>query len=104
MIYGFFDTQLTERIENRWSDLFGNRAMVFYVDPSIGLRYIAPDSPWRALQFRLQAEGTNISTYFLNMLPYIFTIAVLVLATQETVRRRVGAPAALGLPYVREER
>jgi len=53
VIYGFFDTQLTERIENRWSDLFGNRAMVFYVDPSIGLRYIAPDSPWRALQFRL---------------------------------------------------
>jgi simple sugar transport system permease protein len=57
-----------------------------------------------ALQFRLQAEGTNISTYFLNMLPYLFTIAVLVLATRETVRRRIGAPAALGLPYVREER
>lgn len=58
-----------------------------------------------ALQFRLQAEQSiNISPFFLNMLPYIFTIAVLVLATQETVRRRVGAPAALGVPYVREER
>lgn len=57
-----------------------------------------------ALQFRLQSEGTTISPFFLNMLPYIFTIVVLVLATQETVRRRVGAPAALGLPYYREER
>lgn len=57
-----------------------------------------------ALQFRLQGAGTNISPFFLNMLPYLFTIAVLVLATRETVRRRVGAPAALGLPYYREER
>ncbi|MEO8285106.1 MAG: ABC transporter permease [Chloroflexota bacterium] len=57
-----------------------------------------------ALQFRLQSEGTTVSPFFLNMLPYIFTIVVLVLATQETVRRRVGAPAALGLPYYREER
>jgi simple sugar transport system permease protein len=35
---------------------------------------------------------------------YLFTILVLVLATRETVRRRIGAPAALGLPYYREER
>lgn len=57
-----------------------------------------------ALQFRLQGAGTPISPFFLNMLPYLFTIVVLVLATQETVRRRIGAPAALGLPYFREER
>jgi simple sugar transport system permease protein len=57
-----------------------------------------------ALQFRLQGAGTQISPFFLNMLPYLFTILVLVIATQETVRRRVGAPAALGLPYMREER
>jgi len=57
-----------------------------------------------ALQFRLQGAGTNISPFFLNMLPYLFTILVLVLATQETFKRRVGAPAALGLPYFREER
>jgi simple sugar transport system permease protein len=57
-----------------------------------------------ALQFRLQSAGTDISSFFLNMLPYLFTILVLVLATRETVRRRVGAPAALGLPYYREER
>jgi simple sugar transport system permease protein len=57
-----------------------------------------------ALQFRLQGAGTQVSPFFLNMLPYIFTILVLVIATRETLRRRLGAPAALGLPYMREER
>jgi len=55
-------------------------------------------------QFRLQSAGVGVSSFFLNMLPYLFTIAVLILATRETVRRRLGAPAALGRPYVREER
>lgn len=57
-----------------------------------------------ALQFRLQTAGIGVSAFFLNMLPYLFTIAVLVLAMRETARRRVGAPAALGRPFVREER
>ena len=34
----------------------------------------------------------------------LLTIGILVLATRESVRRRLGAPAALGLPYAREER
>jgi simple sugar transport system permease protein len=39
------------------------------------------------------------------MLPYTFTIIVLVLITWwEAFRKRVGAPAALGQPYMREER
>ena len=42
--------------------------------------------------------------YFLNMLPYLFTIVVLVIASREAMRRRIGAPAALGVPYIREER
>ncbi|MEO6457907.1 MAG: ABC transporter permease [Chloroflexia bacterium] len=57
-----------------------------------------------ALQFRLQGTGAAISPFFLSMLPYIFTILVLVIATRETARRRIGAPAALGLPYFREDR
>jgi simple sugar transport system permease protein len=57
-----------------------------------------------ALQFRLQGAGTQVSPFFLNMLPYLFTIAVLVIATRETARRRIGAPAALGRAYVREQR
>lgn len=58
-----------------------------------------------AIQFRLQAAGTTIPAAFLNMLPYAFTIIVLVLITWwEGFRKRIGAPAALGLPYMREER
>ncbi|MGD2207421.1 MAG: ABC transporter permease, partial [Anaerolineae bacterium] len=58
-----------------------------------------------AIQFRLQAAGTTIPAAFLGMMPYLFTIVVLVMITWwEAFRKRVGAPAALGLPYVREER
>lgn len=42
--------------------------------------------------------------YFMKMLPYLFTIIVLVIGSREALRRRVGAPAALGRPFVREER
>ncbi len=58
-----------------------------------------------AIQFRMQAAGTTIPASFLNMMPYFFTILVLVIITWwEAVRKRVGAPAALGLPYMREEK
>jgi len=58
-----------------------------------------------AIQFRMQAAGTIIPSSFLNMMPYIFTILVLVIITWwEAFRKRIGAPAALGLPYVREEK
>lgn len=42
--------------------------------------------------------------YFLNMLPYLFTIAVLIVGSRESFRRRLGAPAALGSPFVRGRR
>ncbi len=58
-----------------------------------------------AAQFRLQAAGTTIPSSFLGMLPYFFTIVVLVLITWwETFSKRVGAPAALGVPYIREDK
>ena len=44
------------------------------------------------------------ATFFLEMLPYIFVIAVVVLGSRAAARRRIGAPAALGIPYVRGER
>ena len=57
------------------------------------------------MQFRLQASGTNIPAAFLNMLPYLTTIAVLVAITWwEALSKRVGAPAALSVPYVREDK
>jgi simple sugar transport system permease protein len=42
--------------------------------------------------------------FFLQMVPYAFTIVVLVIGSREAIRKRLGAPAALGVPFVREER
>ncbi len=42
--------------------------------------------------------------FFLQMLPYAFTIIVLVIGSREAMRKRIGAPAALGNPYIRGER
>ncbi len=42
--------------------------------------------------------------FFLQMAPYAFTILVLVIGSREAMRRRLGAPAALGTPYIRESR
>ena len=58
----------------------------------------------QSLQFNLQMIGVNIPVYFLGMLPYLFTIIVLVVATSVQVKRHLGAPAALGIPYIRGER
>jgi simple sugar transport system permease protein len=54
-----------------------------------------------ALQLHIQATGSSLPTYLLLMAPYVFTIVVLVIATQETARKRLGAPAALTIPYTR---
>lgn len=42
--------------------------------------------------------------FFLQMIPYAFTIIVLILGSREAMRKRMGAPAALGLPYIRGQR
>jgi simple sugar transport system permease protein len=42
--------------------------------------------------------------FFLQMLPYLFTVVVLVIGSREAMRKRIGAPAALGNPYIRGER
>ncbi len=42
--------------------------------------------------------------FFMQMLPYAFTIIVLIIGSRQALRQRLGAPAALGLPYVRGER
>ncbi|RYD02026.1 hypothetical protein N752_26605 [Desulforamulus aquiferis] len=48
--------------------------------------------------------GIMIPSFFLKMLPYIFTIVVLIIVTRKALANRVGAPGALGLHYDREER
>jgi ABC-type uncharacterized transport system permease subunit len=42
--------------------------------------------------------------FFLQMLPYAFTVIVLVIGSRDAMRKRLGAPAALGVPYIRGER
>jgi simple sugar transport system permease protein len=67
------------------------------------------------LNFDIQGLGTILgfpnpflagrsTTFFLEMLPYLFVILVVVIGSRAAARKRVGAPAALGLPYVRGER
>jgi general nucleoside transport system permease protein len=44
------------------------------------------------------------ATFLLGMVPFVLVILVLILVAREANRKRIGAPAALGLPYVRGER
>jgi general nucleoside transport system permease protein len=57
-----------------------------------------------SLSLTLQARGVKIAPQFLDSLPYLMTIAVLVLVSGGWAKRRLGAPAALGIPYEREDR
>jgi general nucleoside transport system permease protein len=55
--------------------------------------------------FALQAADLRIvPPQFLTMLPYLLTIAVLIVLSATDTRRRLGSPAALGVPFVRDER
>lgn len=55
--------------------------------------------------FVLQAAGVHrIPAEFLSMLPYVLTILVLVVLARGDLRQRAGAPAALGVAFVRDER
>ncbi len=42
--------------------------------------------------------------FFLKMMPYAFTIIVLLIGSREAARKRIGSPAALGIPYIRGQR
>ena len=57
-----------------------------------------------ALPFTLQARGVTVAPVLFQALPYVMTIIVLVIVSSGIGRRRLGAPASLGVPYVREER
>jgi simple sugar transport system permease protein len=59
----------------------------------------------QALAPQLQARNINLGPTVLwtNALPYLMTVFVLVVVSSGTARRRLGAPTALGVPYVREE-
>jgi len=82
---------------------------------SLALVILATWSPLRAilgaflfggvevLQFRLQLLGIGAQTpQLVLMLPYAVTIITLTLLSFESVRKRIGVPAALTIPYSRE--
>jgi simple sugar transport system permease protein len=56
-----------------------------------------------SLGFTLQTHGVQLPSEFFSSLPYIMTVVVLAAASTTLARRRIGTPAALGVPYVREE-
>jgi simple sugar transport system permease protein len=55
-------------------------------------------------QLRAQGLGSSVPSFFLNMLPYLFTVIVVALSSGERLQRKLGIPRALGIPYWREER
>jgi simple sugar transport system permease protein len=58
-----------------------------------------------AIQLRLQTIGVNISSHILMMFPYLATLIVIVLFnSSERIRRRMGVPSQLGIPYSREDK
>ncbi len=52
----------------------------------------------------LQARGVDVAASALDVLPYLTTIVVLTIVSSGWSKRRVGAPAALGIPFDREAR
>ena len=61
---------------------------------------------FQALPFAFQARRIlhQVPPELFQALPYLATVLALALVSSSGARRRLGAPGALGLPYVREER
>jgi general nucleoside transport system permease protein len=57
-----------------------------------------------SLGFVLQARQVHLPPEVFASLPYVMTVVVLVAVSTGWAKQRLGAPAALGTPYVREER
>jgi ABC-type uncharacterized transport system permease subunit len=49
-------------------------------------------------------QAGRSATFFLEMLPYLMVVLVVIVGSREVARKRIGAPAALGRAYVRGER
>ncbi len=94
---------------------------------AVGLVIFAQWNPWRAAagaymfgalrRLILDLQGPQLLlglanpfyytpkySFFLQMLPYALVILVLVIGSREALKKRLGAPAALGIPYIRGQR
>lgn len=124
LLAGLAGATITLAISPGW---FGDQTVNGRGWIAIGLVIFAQWSPFRAVigaylfgaifRFIIDIQGVptilgaenpfqagRSATFFLEMLPYVFVIVVVILGSREALRRRVGAPAALGIPYVRGER
>lgn len=82
---------------------------------AVALVIFATWNPYRALigaylfggldiiGFRIQGTGFPVSQYFIDMLPYLVTIIVLVVVSFRKSKEN-SPPKGLGVPYFREER
>lgn len=56
------------------------------------------------LGFRAQTLGISISPFIMKMIPYLFTILVLIFISAKKGKNNTAGPKALGVAYFREER
>jgi simple sugar transport system permease protein len=92
-------------------DLIGQAGWI-----AIALVILASWRPWRALfaaylfgaagrvNFTLQTLEISVPSNLLAMIPFVLAIVAMILLTSGKRARLLGAPAALGIPYSREER
>jgi len=83
---------------------------------AIALVILASWRPWRALlaaylfgaagrlNFTFQTLGVSVPANLLAMIPFILAIIAMIVLTSGKRARLLGAPAALGIPYAREQR
>jgi simple sugar transport system permease protein len=86
----------------RWSPL--RVAFGAYLFAAISPFILALQGVDRILGVQNPFLAGRSATFFLEMLPYLFVIAAVIVGSRSAARRRIGAPAALGIPYVRGER
>jgi simple sugar transport system permease protein len=86
----------------RWNPVWA--AIGAYAFGAIRRMIIDLQGPETLLGFPNPFFEDHTLTFFLEMLPYVLVIVVLVAVSGKAMRQRVGAPAALGIPYVRGER
>ena len=106
---------------------YSNPTVIGQACIAVALALFAPWTPWRVAlggylfgvlrRFTLDLQGTRLLfglanpfffntnlVFFLQMAPYILTIIALIWGSSAARKKRIGSPAALGVPYQRGER
>src|SRR5450830_496591 len=78
----------------------GRAAFGAYAFAAIQRMLIDIQGPQELFGFRNPFYVNHSLTFFLGMVPYILIIAVLVAVSGKAIRKRIGSPTALGIPYV----